>query len=160
MALEIASAGAYIQYGVETTAGTKPTTLTKINNVKTIGALDAEPATYDVTDLSDMEFKRAIPGLKDIGGDVPLTCNLTDAFLTAWATVVSAASTGAASGLATWFEVVIPKLSKSFWFVGIPVALGLNEIATDSALECTAHITPNKIDGWGTKSTSAQGSTT
>ena len=159
MALEIASAGAFIQYGVESTAGTKPTTMTKITSVKTIGALDAEPASYDVTDLSDLEFKRSIPGLKDIGGDVPLTCNLTDAFLTEWTGIVAAAETGAASGYATWFEVVIPKLSKSFWFVGVPVDLGLSEIATDTALECTAHITPNKIDGWGTKSTSAQGAT-
>ena len=59
MALEIASAGAYIQYAVETTAGTKPTTgLTQIPGVKTIGALDAEPATYDVTDLSDLGTTR------------------------------------------------------------------------------------------------------
>ena len=83
MALEIASAGCSIRYCVETTAGTRPTTgYTPINNVKTIGALDAQPSTYDVTDLSDLEFKRAIPGLKDIGGDVPLTANLTAAFMT------------------------------------------------------------------------------
>lgn len=77
MALELSSAGAYIMYAVETNAGTKPASFTNvISNVKTIGALDADPATYDVTDLSDMEFKRSIPGLKDIGGDVPLTANL------------------------------------------------------------------------------------
>jgi len=152
MALELSSAGAYIMYAVETTAGTKPASFTNvISNVKTIGALDADPATYDVTDLSDMEFKRSIPGLKDIGGDVPLTANLTEAFMTAWATLVSAAETGASAGKSTWFEVVIPKLTKGFFFKGVPVALGLNEIATDSALECTAHIVPNQIVGWDTK---------
>jgi len=153
MALEIASAGAKIQWAVEATAGTRPTTgYTNIENVKTIGALDAEPATYDVTDLSDLEFKRYIPGLKDIGGDVPLTFNLTQALVTAWASLVTAADAAAADGKSTWFEVVIPKLNESFYFKGVPSPLGLSEIATDSALEQTAHITPNEIVGWATKS--------
>ena len=160
MALEIASAGAYIGYCVETTAGTRPTTgYTKINNVKTIGALDATPASYDVTDLSDLEFKRYIPGLKDIGGDVPLTMNLTEAVLTAWSTLVSAANTAAESSKSTWFEVVVPKLTKSFYFRGVPSPLGLDEIPTDAALEITAHVTPNEVHGWDTKSTNAVGGT-
>lgn len=153
MALEIASAGAKIQYAVEATAGTRPTTgYTNIENVKTIGALDSEPASYDVTDLSDMEFKRYIPGLKDIGGDVPLTFNLTQTLITAWAALVTAADTAAAAGKSTWFEVVIPKLNESFYFKGVPSPLGLSEIATDSAIEITAHVTPNEIVGWATKS--------
>lgn len=154
MALEIASAGAKIQYAVEATAGTRPTTgLTMINNVKTIGSLDSEPATYDVTDLSDLEFKRYIPGLKDIGGDVPLTMNLTQAVIDGWTTMCEAASTAAAAGKSTWFEVVVPKLTKSFWFRGVPTPMGLGEIPTDAALEITGHITPNEILGWETKST-------
>lgn len=156
MALEIASAGAKIKYCVETTAGTRPATgYTNIPNVKTIGALDAEPAAYDVTDLSDTEFKRYIPGLKDIGGDVPLTANLTQAFLDAWATLCTAASTAASadSPKSTWFEVEIPKLTKSFFFRGVPTPLGLGEIPTDAALEITAHVTPNEITGWENKST-------
>lgn len=156
MALEIASAGAKIQYCVEATAGTRPTSgFTVINNVKTIGELDSEPATYDVTDLSDKEFKRYIPGLKDIGGDVPLTANLTQAFLTAWTALVTAAETAMEDGKRVWFEVVIPKLNESFYFCGMPVALGLSEIDTDTALETTAHITPNEIVGWATKSAAA-----
>lgn len=154
MALEIASAGAKIQYAVEATAGTRPTSgYTEISNVKTIGALDAEPATYDVTDLSDTEFKRFIPGLKDIGGDVPLTMNLTQAVITGWAALVTAANTAAEAQKSTWFEVVVPKLNESFYFRGVPSPLGLSEIATDTALEITAHVTPNEITGWAAKST-------
>ena len=153
MALEIASAGASINYAVEETAGTRPTTgYTRIPNVKSIGSLDAEPNTYDVTDLSDLEFKRFIPGLKDIGGDVPLGVNLTQAFLTAWATLVSAADTAAEAGKSMWFEVKIPKLAQSFFFRGVPIAMGLGEITTDSAIENTAHVTPNEIVGWATAS--------
>lgn len=160
MALEIASAGAYIGYATEATGGTRPTSgYTKIASIKTIGELDSEPATYDVTDLSDLEFKRYIPGLKDIGGDVPLTANLTQAFVDQWGTIVTAAETAAAAQKSTWFEVVIPKLTKSFYFMGVPSPLGLSEIATDTALEITAHVTPNKIHGWDTKSTNAVGAT-
>lgn len=156
MALEIASAGASIQYAAETTAGTRPTTgYTGISNVKTIGALDAEPSTYEVTDLSDMEFKRYIPGLKDVGGDVPLTVNLTQAFLTAWKALCTAASTAANDGKSIWFVVVIPKLNEAFYFKGMPVDMGLNEIDTGSALEGTAHITPNEIVGWAAKPTAS-----
>lgn len=154
MALEIASAGAKIQYAVETTSGTRPTSgYTSIPNVKTIGALDSEPATYDVTDLSDLEFKRYIPGLKDIGGDVPLTFNLTQAVITNWGNLVTAAEAGADAQKSTWFEVVIPKLNESFYFKGVPSPLGLSEVATDTALEITAHVTPNEIIGWADKST-------
>lgn len=160
MALELASAGCTLGYAVEASSGTRPTTgYTVLQNIKSIGALDSEPATYDVTDLSDLEFKRYIPGLKDIGGDVPVGFNLTQAFIDQWATLVSAADTGAASQLSTWFEVKIPKITKSFYFRGVPTPLGLSEINTDSALEGTAHITPNEILGWETKSTSAQGAT-
>lgn len=148
MALEIASAGVTIGYAVESTKGTKPSSFTNITNVKTIGELDAEPATYDVTDLSDLEYKRYIPGLKDIGGDVPLTANLTQAFLTLWAALVDAAETGAESELSTWFCITIPKITEKFYFKGMPVKLGLSQIDTDTALETTAHITPNEIVGW------------
>lgn len=149
MALEIASAGVTIGYAVEATAGTRPTgNYTNITNVKTIGDLDAEPATYDVTDLSDMEYKRYIPGLKDIGGDVPLTANLTQAFMTLWAALVTAATTGAQTNLSTWFCITIPGITEKFYFKGVPVPLGLSQIETDTALEITAHITPNEIAGW------------
>ena len=52
-----------------------------------------------------------------------------------------------------WFEIVIPGLTKSFQFRGTPSAMGLSAIEVDGVLECDVHITPNKITGWGTKST-------
>lgn len=55
MANEISTAGIQIGYAVETTAGTRPSTFTNIPNVKTIGDMNPEPSTYEVTDLSDTE---------------------------------------------------------------------------------------------------------
>lgn len=156
MALELSTAGVTLKYVAEATAGTRPTSgYTAISSVKSIGDLNPEPSNLDATDLSDLEWKRSIPGLKDIGGTVSFTVNMTEAFLTEWAGVVSAFETASAqsSGKALWFEIAVPGLTKSFFFRGIPVPLGLSEISVDSILEGNAYITPNKIAGWADKST-------
>ena len=45
-------------------------------------------------------------------------------------------------GKATWFTIVIPGLSESFYFTGNPSAMGLPETAVSSVLEITNYITP------------------
>ena len=148
MANELSTAGITIGYCVETTAGTKPTTgFTTIPNVKSIAEFNPEPATLEVTDLSDTEWKRYIPGLKDIGGAIALTVNMTKAFLTAWASAVSAATTGAATNKATWWQVTVSGIGV-FEFAGLPSDAGLPGIETDSVFEGDVYIVPNDIDGW------------
>lgn len=147
MANEISTAGISIGYAVETTAGTKPSAFTDIPNVKTIGEFNPEPSTLEVTDLSDTEWKRYIPGLKDPGGAIALTVNMTKAFLTAWAALVSAAETGLASDKATWFQVEVDNVGV-FEFAGMPSDAGLPGIETDSVFEGDVYIVPNQIDGW------------
>lgn len=154
MALELNTAGVTMSYQMETTSGTRPTagTWTAISGIKSIPDLNPEPSSYDVTDLSDTEYKRYIGGLKDVGGGLAFTANMTSAFMTAWETLVSAATTGSATGLCPWFEIKIPNLSKSFYFRGIPQPLGLSAIAVDSVLEVDAYIVPNKVAGWAAAS--------
>ena len=96
MALEISTAGVALKYAVETTAGTRPTTgYTAIPNIKETPDFNPEPSTLEVTDLSDLVWKRYIAGLKDPGGALSFTANLTSAFKTAWETLVSAAEAAA-----------------------------------------------------------------
>ena len=110
MALEISTAGVALKYAVETTAGTRPTTgYTAIPNIKETPDFNPEPSTLEVTDLSDLVWKRYIAGLKDPGGALSFTANLTSAFKTAWETLVSAYETAAASSKATWFEISVPR---------------------------------------------------
>lgn len=152
MANELSTCGIEIKYAVETTAGTKPSTgFVKIPNIKNIDGMNAEPSQYEVTDLSDLEYKRYIPALKDMGGNIELTVNLTPAFKTIWETLVSASETAKASGKATWFEFVIPGFDDAFWVAGIPNDLGFPNVGTDSVLEGNVYITPNQVDGWATK---------
>lgn len=153
MALELSTAGVSLKYCVETTAGTRPTaSYTAVPNIKETPDFNPEPSTLEVTDLSDTVWKRYIAGLKDPGGALSFTANLTSAFKTAWETLVSAYGTGIASSKATWFEINVPTVG-SFYFAGIPSELGINGMSVDAVAEVSVYITPNKIHGWDTAST-------
>lgn len=151
MALEFSSAGVQLKYAVETTAGSKPSSFTTIPSIKSVPDFNAEPSLLDVTDLSDTVWKRSIPGLKDVGGALAFTANMTASFKTAWNSLVSAAAAAKASNLSTWFEVSIPNFD-SFFFTGTPAELGLKGMDVDSVVEADGYITPNQILGWDTAS--------
>lgn len=154
MAIDLSTAGVTVQYAAETTAGTKPTTgYTKIPGVKGVPDLNPEPSGLDTTTLEAEEWKSYIPGLKDPGGAIQLTANNTEEFQTAWATLVTAYTTAEADGKDIWFAVVIPGLTKSFYFSGKPADLGLSAIEVDAVLEIQPYITPHQIGGWSTKPT-------
>ena len=153
MALELSTAGVSLKYCVETNAGTRPTaSYTAVPNIKETPDFNPEPSTLEVTDLSDTVWKRYIAGLKDPGGALSFTANLTSGFKTAWETLVSAYTTGIASSKATWFEINVPTVG-SFYFAGIPSELGINGMSVDAVAEVSVYITPNKIHGWDTAST-------
>lgn len=152
MALEFSSAGITVKYAVETTTGSVPTTgFTVIPCIKSTPDFNAEPSNLDVTDLSDKVWKRSIPGLKDVGGALSFTANLTASFKTAWNSCVSAATTGFASGKSTWFEISIPNFD-SFYFAGMPSELGVKGFEVDSVAEVDAYVSPTQIKGWATAS--------
>lgn len=153
MALEFSSAGITLKYCVESTKGTRPSSgYTVIPNIKSIPDFNAEPSLLDVTDLSDTVWKRAIPGLKDVGGALAFTANMTASLKTAWGSLVSSATTAKASDLSTWFEVAIPNFD-SFYFTGMPSELGMKGMDVDSVVEADCYVTPNSILGWSTSST-------
>lgn len=153
MALEISTAGVTLKYVAETTAGTRPTSgYVTVPNIKETPDFNPEPNSLEVTDLSDLVYKRYILGLKDPGGAISFTANLTSAFKTAWGTLTSAYATAKAAGKAIWFEIKVPSIG-SFYFAGIPSDLGINGMQVDAVAEITVYIAPNQIEGWGTSST-------
>ena len=156
MALEFSSAGVQIRYCVETSAGSRPTTGYKvIPSIKSSPDFNAEPSQLDVTDFSDKVWKRSIAGLRDVGGAIAFTANMTASFKTAWNSLISAYTTGRGSTPAksTWFEVAIPNFD-SFYFSGEPIELGIKGMDVDSVVEADGYVVPNQIFGWGTSSTS------
>lgn len=152
--IDLSTAGVTVQYAVETVAGTMPTTgYTALTGIKSIPDLNPEPSSLETTTLDELEWRTYIPGLKDPGGALAFGANNTESFQTEWAAFVTAAETAADTGLATWISIVIPGLTKAFYFAGKPSPLGLSAIEVDSVLEIEGYISPSKIEGWLTKPT-------
>lgn len=156
MAGEVSTLGVSISYG-SAAANARPTaaagyTVT-LPNVKSISAINSEPSQIDVTDLSATQYRAYILGLIDAGGSVTLTANNTDAFQTAWSTLVSALATAKASSKVIWFCVQFPGLANAFYFYGEPSALGMNDINVDEAAEVDAYISLQFVHGWAAKPT-------
>ena len=154
MAIELSSAGVSVQYAVETTAGTRPTSgYKKITGIKSTPDLNPEASSLYVTDLSDTEWKRYIGGLKDPGGALAFGANNTEDFQTDWSDLVEEYNTAKSGGLGMWFAIVVPGLTKAFYMSVEPQPLGLSAIEVDSVLEIEAYASPKKIAGWETKPT-------
>lgn len=153
MAIELSTAGILVKWAVEATAGTRPTTgYKKIRGIKNISDFNPEPEMLEVTDLSDAEWRRHIPGLKDANSIQSLTVNDFADFRTDWDEVISAFNTAKVDGKEIWIEYSIPNF-KSFYYCGIPSKLGFNGAEVGAVLENVAFVTPNKIHGWDTSST-------
>ena len=152
--IDLSTAGVTVQYAVETVAGTMPTTgYTALTGIKSIPDLNPEPSNLETTTLDELEWRTYIPGLKDPGGALAFGANNTEAFQTEWEALVTAVEDAADTGMATWFAIVIPGMTKAFYFAGKPSPLGLSAIEVDSVLEIEGYISPSKIEGWKAKPT-------
>ena len=81
--IQLSTAGVTLLYAAEATAGTRPTTgYEKISEIKSIPELNPEPDNLETTTLEETERKTYVPGLKDIGGALSFTANLTEASMT------------------------------------------------------------------------------
>lgn len=152
MANEISTAGAIVSYAFEAVEGVRPLTgYQRIPGIKATPDLNPEPSSLEVTDLSDQEWKRYIPGMKDPGGAIGFEANNTNELQGAWRALCHFADEAMVDDLATWFCIDIPGLNKAFYFAGSPSALGVIGMEVDSVAEVTAYISPNRVDSWQDK---------
>lgn len=154
--IDLSTAGVTLSYVAETTAGTRPTTgYVQLKGVKEIPEMNPAPDTLETTTLDETEYKTYIDGLKDLGGALGFTFNLTQEFVTDWETCVSAYDTAETNNKNMWFCVSIPGIAKALFFQGKPSPLGLPGISVNAVLEVTAYITPTGAPEWQTKPTAA-----
>nr|DAT77098.1 MAG TPA: tail tube protein [Caudoviricetes sp.] len=154
MAINLSTAGIALKYAVEATKGTRPTTgYTRIYGAKSTPSLNPAPDTLETTTLDETEFKTYIDGLKDLGGALEFTFNLTEDLITAWDALMEAYETAKAEQKATWFVIEIPGLTNAFYFTGNPSDMGLPETSVSSVLEITNYITPTGAPVKATKPT-------
>lgn len=149
MSARLTTLGMSLQYAVETTAGVRPTTgYKKIPEIKGMPSFNPEPSTIESTTLEETEYKTYEPGLKDLGGALQYTANLTQELFGFWNTLIGEFETAEASGLAVWFSHVHPKLDQAVYYVGVPSPIGANEVAVESMYETTLYITARNAPEW------------
>lgn len=145
--IDLSTIGVQLHYavGLETTGteSDRPTTgYTRIYGIKSTPSLNPAPDTLETTTLDELEFKTYIDGLKDLGGALEFTFNLTEELVTAWDKLIDEYAKAKLANKRIWFVIVIPGLTNAFYFPGNPSAMGLPETAVNSVLEITNYITP------------------
>lgn len=130
----ISTLGITFGYGVETTAGVKPTSFTQLHRINSIGGITIENEQIDASAVEDF-ISRYTQGRGDTGGSFAVTVNFTPETKEEWAEVISI-YTALASGLRMWFETIIPGFDESFFVVAQPPTaipqpeIGQNELLT------------------------------
>jgi len=148
----MSTAGMTLSY-IIAAASSIPTTGSAITipEVKTVPNLNPAPQSIDITPLNEEDNVLYTGGLKDLGGVLEFTANLTDELVTVWNTTLASAIAGMSATSACWFEVKHPKLTQATWFKGEPFAIGMGEAAVNAALETTLYIAPKSAPELGTK---------
>lgn len=146
----LSSLGITFGYGVETAAGTKPTSFKKLTRIDTIGGITIEPEQIDASALEDFAT-RYVKGRADTGGSFPVTINLTDETRTEWETLITAYK-GLTDGKRMWFETVIPGFKDAFFVVAQPPEqIPQPEIAQNELLKVEMPLTIEEYKGMDAK---------
>ena len=115
----VSTLGVLFGYGVETTAGTKPTKFTLLTRINQISGISIDVETIDASALED-EVEKTVAGRGSTGGTFTVTVNVADETLEEWEALIEAYKTGKEGGKSTWFETFIPTLQKAFYVVAEP----------------------------------------
>lgn len=147
----ISTVGCTFGYGVETSAGTKPASFTKLTRINAIGGINIETEDIDASALED-EIERSIAGRGSTGGNFTVTVNITNDTITEWETLISAAATAKTAGKSVWFETVFKDLTKAYFVVAEPpTKIPHPEVAQNGLLTAEMTLTINDYKGLDTK---------
>nr|DAH45886.1 MAG TPA: Lambda phage tail tube protein, TTP [Bacteriophage sp.] len=130
----ISTLGITFGYGVETTAGTKPTSFKQLTRINALGGINIEPEQIDASALEDA-ITRYVKGRADTGGSFAVTVNFTSDTVKEWQDLITAYK-ALSGGKRMWFETIIPGITNSFFVVAQPPEeipqpeIGQNELLT------------------------------
>lgn len=138
---------------VEETAGTKPATFTLLPRVNAISGIELDVETIDASALEDYQ-ERSISGRQSTGGDWSVTFNLTTETEAIIETMLEAAATATAANKRTWFQVISPNLTKSFFVVAQPgTKIPMPDFSQNELLTVDVTLTIDEYIGMDTKVT-------
>lgn len=138
-------------YGVEDTAGVKPTAFTQLNRINSIGGITIENEQIDASALEDA-VSRYVQGRADTGGSFAIGVNFTPETNEEWKDVIAEYTTAAADGKRMWFETIIPGFNEAFFVVAQPpTAIPQPEIGQNELLVVEMNLTIEEYLGMDTK---------
>lgn len=148
---DMTTLGVRFAYGVETTAGTKPTTFTQMHRCNAIGGISLETEQIDVSALEDYITQYAA-GRQDTGGTWEVTFNMNPDVISEIETLYEKASTAKESGKGVWFEVIFPDLTDAFFVIAqTGRAIPLPDIAQNEAATIPVTLVISEYKGLDTK---------
>lgn len=147
----LSTLGITFGYGVETTAGTKPSAFSQLTRINSIGGISITPETIDASALEDM-VEKSIAGRGSTGGTWEVVVNYTADTADEWSDLISAYNTAKASQLQMWFEVIHPSLTNAFFVIAEPPQkIPMPELGQNSLLTITMSLTIVSYEGDSTK---------
>lgn len=108
----LSTLGITFGYGIEATAGTKPSTFNRLTRINAIGEVTIDAENIDSSALEDY-LTQYVAGRGSVSDTFTITVNLTNETQAEWESLMSAAATAKESGLNVWFETLVPGLSKT-----------------------------------------------
>ena len=117
----LSTLGITLSYGVETTAGTKPTAFKLLTRINEIDGVSVTPEAIDASALED-PTTRNVAGRDTLTDSVNVTVNRTTETIKEWTDLI-AAYKGLTGGNRMWFQEITPGLSDAEFFVAQPPSI-------------------------------------
>lgn len=115
--MKLSTLGVTFGYGVETTAGTKPTKFKQLPECESIGGITLETEQIDVSSLEDY-VTQYVAGRQDTGGTWEIGFHMDpDVSVPNIQELYESAATAKSSGLGIWFQVQFPDMADAFFVV-------------------------------------------
>ena len=117
----LSTLGITLSYGVETTAGQKPTAFKLLTRINEIDGVSVTPEAIDASALED-PTTRNVAGRDTLTDSVNVTVNRTTETIKEWTDLI-AAYKGLTDGKRMWFQEITPGLSDAEFFVAQPPSI-------------------------------------
>lgn len=116
----ISTLGLQLSYGVETTAGTKPSAFSVLHRINSVGGITQDIETIDASALEDTSTQY-IAGRADTGGSVSISVNITPDTISEWTELITSYNSAHEANKQMWFQLHSAGLgSDSFFWIGEP----------------------------------------
>lgn len=152
----ISTLGVTFSYGVETVAGTKPSSFKLLTRINNIGEVTVEPESIDASALEDAQT-RNIAGRDTVSDTMAVDVNKTNETIKEWEDLITAYK-GLTGGKRMWFQTIVPGFEKAEFVVAQPPSkLPISSKEQNSLLTMTINLIIEEMIGSDTLVTPTSG---